>query len=89
MSVVTVLAFYFILWWLTFFIILPIGVVTQGEANDVTLGTTESAPARPMILRKMAATTVASALILGLIYLVVEVTGFSMRDIPFVPTFRS
>ena len=88
MAAVTVFAFYFILWWLTFFTILPIGVVTQDEANDVTLGTTESAPARPMILRKMAATTVVSALILGLIYLVVHLTGISMRDVPFVPTFE-
>ncbi|MEM8797821.1 MAG: DUF1467 family protein [Pseudomonadota bacterium] len=87
MSIITVVAFYFILWWLTFFAVLPIGVRTQGENDDVTLGTVSSAPSKPMIWRKMAATTVLSAAILGVVYAAVIYGGLSFEDVPFVPDF--
>lgn len=87
MSIITVVAFYFILWWLTFFAVLPIGVRTQGENDDVTLGTVSSAPSKPMIWRKMAATTVLSAVILGAVYAAIIYGGLSFEDVPFVPDF--
>lgn len=87
MSVVTVLAFYFILWWLTFFAVLPFGVKTQAENGDITLGTVSSAPSHPMIMRKVIATTIVSALILAAIYWVVVVWGLTLDDIPFLPKF--
>ena len=39
-------AVYFIVWWLTLFAVLPIGLRTQAEDNEVVLGTVPSAPAR-------------------------------------------
>jgi len=88
MQSVTIFAFYFILWWLTFFTILPIGVKTQDEDEDVTLGTVSSAPSKPMILKKMAITTVVSALILGGIYRAVKALGITIENLPFLPTFK-
>lgn len=88
MATITVFAFYFILWWLVFFTVLPIGVRTQGEDDDVTLGTVSSAPSKPMILRKMLITTIVSAVILGLIYWVVVGFGLTIKDVPFLPSFE-
>ncbi len=88
MEPITIFAFYFILWWLTLFCILPFGVKTQGEENDVTLGTVDSAPAKPRIVKKMIITTFVSAIILGLIIWVVVGLGIGIEDIPFIPDFR-
>lgn len=88
MAIITVFAFYFILWWLVFFTVLPIGVRTQDEDNDVTLGTVSSAPVQPMIFKKMLITTIVSAVILAVIYLVVVGFGITIKDVPFLPTFE-
>lgn len=39
-------AVYFIIWWMTLFAVLPIGLRTQADDNDVVLGTVPSAPTR-------------------------------------------
>jgi predicted secreted protein len=44
MSWVTYFAIYFIVWWITLFAVLPFGLKTQDENEDVTLGTVSSAP---------------------------------------------
>ena len=85
MEPVTIFAFYFILWWLTLFCILPLGVKTQEEDSNVTLGTVGSAPARPMIIKKMIITTIVSAIILGVICALVIGFDLGINDIPFVP----
>lgn len=85
MAFITFFAFYFILWWLTFFAVLPVGVKTQEEEDDVTLGTVASAPAKPMMMKKVFATTIISAVILAIIYWLVEVQGVTLNDIPFLP----
>jgi len=69
-SVLSVLAVYFIIWWVTLFAVLPWGVRSQAEAADVTPGTDPGAPTRPLLLRKMLITTlIAAAITAGLIYL--------------------
>lgn len=70
MSVLSVLAVYFIIWWVTLFAVLPWGVRSQAEASEVTPGTDPGAPTRPLLLRKMLITTlIAAAITAGLIYL--------------------
>lgn len=88
MEPITIFAFYFILWWLTLFCILPFGVKTQGEDNDVTLGTVNSAPSKPQIFEKMIITTFVSAIILALIIGAVVGLDIGIDDIPFIPDFR-
>lgn len=44
MQLFTMFAVYFIFWWITLFAVLPFGLKTQQENNDVVLGTIESAP---------------------------------------------
>ena len=59
---------YFVIWWTTLFAVLPIGLRTQGEANDVVPGTPESAPEKPRMLRLFAINTVVAAVAFILIW---------------------
>lgn len=81
-------AVYFIIWWLTLFAVLPIGLRTQADENHVVPGTTESAPARFRGLRVVALTTVISGAIYALWYAASTWFGFSLDNLPrIVPHF--
>jgi predicted secreted protein len=69
MQTLTFVAIYFVTWWLCLFFVLPFGVKTQQEDEGGTvLGTTESAPARPMLLRKALITTALAGVVVGALY---------------------
>lgn len=86
---VSAAALYFIVWWLTLFAILPFGLRTQDDEQEVVLGTVSSAPKGPHMLRAMIRTTIVSAAILGSFYLVTRGLGLSVDDIPqIIPEFR-
>jgi predicted secreted protein len=87
MTLVTGIATFAIIWWLTLFIVLPFGIVTQEEEGDVEEGTAPSAPARPQIVRKLLITTAASIVIFGAVYWFLEMSGVGLDDIPFMPKF--
>ncbi|RTL67573.1 MAG: DUF1467 family protein [Hyphomicrobiales bacterium] len=59
------LAIYFVLWWTVLFAVLPLGVRTQGEAEDVVPGTPESAPLHPRLIRVAVITTIVSTVLFG------------------------
>jgi len=46
MTIALGFALFFMIWWLVLFAVLPFGVVTQDETNDVVPGTPGSAPTR-------------------------------------------
>jgi predicted secreted protein len=56
-------ATYFIIWWVLLFAILPFGVQSQHELNDVVLGSEPGAPARPRLMLKLAVNTVIADLL--------------------------
>ena len=62
---------YFIVWWLVLFAILPIGVHTPGEGDELAPGHADSAPMQPHLLRKFLATTVISAVLFAIVYAVI------------------
>ena len=88
MSVSLSIATYFIVWWLTLFMILPLGIKTQEEDGEIVPGSVESAPASPQILKKMAITTIVAAIIFAGIYSVITYNLISIDDIPFLPKFN-
>lgn len=88
MSVSLSIASYFIIWWLTLFMILPLGVKTQAEDGDVVPGSAESAPTSPNILKKMGLTTIVAAIIFAGVYSVITYNLISIDDIPFLPKFN-
>ncbi|TCD14455.1 DUF1467 family protein [Oricola cellulosilytica] len=88
MNLISAFAIFFIIWWVVLFTTLPLGVRSQVEDDDVTLGTEHGAPTRPALLRKMLLTTAISLVLFGLFYLVTVTLGYGVDDIPrIVPRF--
>eukprot|EP01035_Chromulina_nebulosa_P064437 gene64437-88121_t len=84
----SIFAEYFICWWLTLFMVLPIGLRTQGEANSVVNGSVASAPARFRPWRIFLMNTLVAAILYAIWYCVTEVWGLSALSIPrIVPVF--
>ena len=87
MQVFSYLAVYFIIWWLTLFAVLPFGLRTQAEADEVVLGTVARAPARFRGGRVVLITTCISAIIYG-VYILAVKSGYGLDAIPqFYPDF--
>ena len=81
MSWLTLLAVYLVIWWICFFVILPIGVRTQDEDEETILGTVGSAPSRPMLVRKALATTVVAAIVLAILCFAADALDISLDSI--------
>jgi predicted secreted protein len=88
LNVISILAVYFVVWWVVLFAVLPFGVRTQAENGDVTLGTTESAPSLHRVGRAMLITSLVSLAIVGAFYGITAGLGYGFDDIPrIVPDF--
>ncbi|HEV7435762.1 MAG TPA: DUF1467 family protein [Pseudorhizobium sp.] len=88
MSFLSFFAVYFIIWWITLFAVLPMGMRSQHDEGDVTLGTVESAPARFRIGRVLLLTTLISAVVYGGWHAASTYLGFSVANLPrIVPDF--
>lgn len=70
MAITTVLAIYFIIWWVVLFAVLPWGVRSQHEAGEVVPGSDPGAPAVHLLWRKAIWTTVIASVIFGIMYVV-------------------
>jgi len=81
MSWITFLALLMIVWWTVLFAVLPFGVKTQDDDQDVTLGTVSSAPRGPHMLRAVLWTTLISFALLGAFYGVTRGLGYSIDDL--------
>ncbi|CAN7327649.1 MULTISPECIES: DUF1467 family protein [Brucella] len=89
MTIVSGVAMYFIFWWITLFALLPVGLRTQAEEKEVTLGTVASAPAKPRIGLAFLRTTFVATAIFCLYYYMTQVQGFGLDDIPhFFPDLK-
>lgn len=82
MSILSAIAILFIIWWTVLFALLPIGLRTQEEENEVVPGTVASAPARQRIGTAFIRTTIVSLIIFGLFYFITQELGFGLDDIP-------
>lgn len=87
MSLASALAVYFVIWWIVLFAVLPWGVRAQHEDETMVPGSAESAPVRPLLLRKALATTVLAAIVFGLFYGVVTRRWITLDDVPFLPRY--
>jgi predicted secreted protein len=70
MSLPTSIAIYFIIWWVVLFAVLPWGIRSQHEGQDMVPGTDPGAPTRAKIGWKLAWTTLVAAAIYAVTYLV-------------------
>jgi predicted secreted protein len=65
MSTFTAVATFFLIWWVTLFAVLPWGVRSQHEGEDLVPGTDPGAPMRFRLGWKLLWTTLAAAVIYG------------------------
>ena len=79
MDVVSGVVVYVLLWWLVFFMVLPIGVQSP-EPSNVEKGHASGAPIRPLLLKKVASATVIAGLLWLGVYAVVVSDIYSFRD---------
>jgi predicted secreted protein len=84
MSWTTGLAIYFLIWWLTLFAVLPFGVKSQHE-GETTPVTDPGAPILPRLLSKALWTTLVSAILYALLYVVYAYRLIGLADIPLPP----
>ena len=71
MSVGSLVAIYFVVWWVVLFAVLPFGVRTQAEEGEVVPGTPESAPAKPRLLRIFLINTLVATVVFALVYVAI------------------
>lgn len=83
MKLGSAIAIYFITWWVCLFMVLPWGVRNAHEAGEaVEQGNEHGAPVKPMLWRKVLATTILSAIIFALIYGQATYHWVGFDDIP-------
>lgn len=78
------LALYFMIWWMTLFVVLPFGMRTQGEQGDVVPGTPASAPVKPKLVKVFLINTVLSAFVFAFVWYALEHNwaGTEMPELP-------
>ncbi len=85
MNLASGIAVYFIVWWVCLFMVLPFGVKNAHEAGEVAEhGSEAGAPVRPMLLKKVIATTILSIVVYALILGQMTYGWISFEDIPFL-----
>jgi len=70
MPVTTAVAAFFLIWWVTLFVVLPWGVRSQHESGEMTPGTDPGAPALPNLRLKLVWTTLVSLVVFAGCYVV-------------------
>lgn len=85
MTLASGIAVYFIVWWVCLFMVLPFGVKNAHEAGEtVEQGSEAGAPVRPMLLKKVIATTILSIIVYALILGQMTYGWIGFEDIPFL-----
>jgi predicted secreted protein len=80
MTLTSALATYLIIWWLILFMVLPFGAGAKIKAADIEDGQDAGAPAKPMMFKKLLATTLISAVVFALFYFAFESGAIDLRQ---------
>jgi predicted secreted protein len=70
MPVTTGVAIFFLIWWIVLFAVLPWGVHSQQEDEEISPGTDPGAPAIPNLRRKLVWTTLVSVVVFAACYVI-------------------
>jgi predicted secreted protein len=78
-SIFSAIVVYLLIWWTALFAILPIGT-RPDPAGDASSGGWRGTPERPLLLRKIVATTLVSAVLWLGVYALIESEWLSFRS---------
>ena len=72
---------YVMIWWIIFFSILPVGIISNKEVfRDSIEGTDPGAPKNPKIGKKFLITTIITSILFIMIYYIVDFGFFNLRN---------
>jgi predicted secreted protein len=80
MSITSVIVVYAVTWFMVFFVVLPLRLVSQAEAGSVVPGTPASAPAGFVVRRKAFVTTIVATVLWAAICGIILSGWISVRD---------
>lgn len=81
MGVTSAIVLYVVIWFMTFFVVLPIRIQTQGDLGQIVPGTQAGAPEHHHLKKKAWITTGIAALIWAVVAAVILSGVISVRDI--------
>ncbi|MCP9483836.1 DUF1467 family protein [Shimia sp. CNT1-13L.2] len=80
MSITSALVLYAVLWFMTFLVVIPIRLETQGDLGEVTPGTQAGAPENHYLKTKAKITTLAAAVMWVILYWIITAEIITVRD---------
>ena len=83
MGLTSAIVLYAVVWFMVFFVVLPIGLSTQGDEGEIVPGTHAGSPARFPLKRKLIQTTIWGTLIWAVIAAVILSGRIGVRDFDF------
>lgn len=81
MNIGSIIAVYFVVWWISLFVTLPFGVRSQHEDGVVVNGSEPGAPIMPRLRRKVIANSILAAVLVAL-FLGLRAAGMTLDDVP-------
>lgn len=81
MGPTSAIVLYAVIWFMTFFVVLPVRIQTQGDLGKVEPGTHAGAPEHHHLKRKAWITTIAAAVIWAIIAGIILSGAITVRDI--------
>lgn len=84
MTIATSLVLFASIWAIAFFMVLPFGMVSQVDEGDILPGSPASAPANPVIIRKVVITTICALIAFAVIWPILHYKVITLEDIPFL-----
>jgi predicted secreted protein len=87
MNIVTGIVLYALIWFMTLFVVLQVGVTSQSDAGERVTGTHGSAPVDPQLKRRFIITSVISAVIFAAIAGVILSGAVTIADIDLFSRF--
>jgi predicted secreted protein len=80
MTITSAIVLYAVIWFMTFFIAIPIRLQTQGDVGDVVPGTHAGAPEHHQLKKKAIITTIVAAILWLIISGIILSGWISVRD---------
>ncbi len=84
MAVTSAIVLFAVVWFMVFFVVLPLRMVTQDEDGEVEPGTHKSAPADPRLKHKVKVTTLWALGIWAILAGIIASGVIEVRDIDFL-----
>jgi len=76
---------FLVIWWIMLFMVLPFGVRSQHEDDDVVPGSEPGAPQKSLIKKKLLITTGLAVIGFGIVYCMIVFDLFNIAEMPFIP----